>query len=156
MTATHQVDAVWPGTGPRRTGSADYPDAHLLRRGLRNARLLGRTGCVIRRLVARQVGRDVIRLVQGDIRELLFRLPLLQLVLLVEDEEHLALGLQFNLENAGYEVALARTGEEGVAAVAERPVDLIVLDAMLPGELDGYDVARQVRREGHLMPIIML
>ena len=40
-------------------------------------------------------------------------------VLLVEDEEHLALGLRYNLENAGYEVTLARSGEEAIESLAD-------------------------------------
>jgi DNA-binding response OmpR family regulator len=77
-------------------------------------------------------------------------------VLLVEDEEHLALGLRFNLENAGYEVALARTGRDALREVAAGGVDLVILDIMLPGEVDGWDVAREIRRGGIYVPILML
>ncbi len=77
-------------------------------------------------------------------------------VLLVEDEEHLAVGLRFNLENAGYEVTLARTGEEALEQLERDGIDVVVLDIMLPGKLDGYGVARQVRRQGNYVPILML
>ena len=42
-------------------------------------------------------------------------------VLLAEDERHLAVGLRFNLENAGYEVQLVETGEEALAAIRSAP-----------------------------------
>ncbi|MCO5167585.1 MAG: response regulator transcription factor [Planctomycetes bacterium] len=77
-------------------------------------------------------------------------------VLLVEDEEHLALGLRFNLENAGYEVRLVRTGREALQEVERGALDLVILDVMLPGDLDGTDVARAIRRAGNYVPIIML
>jgi len=77
-------------------------------------------------------------------------------VLLVEDEEHLALGLRYNLENAGYEVKLVRTAKEALAELAVTDVDLVLLDVMLPGEQDGHDVARAIRQEGNFVPIIML
>ena len=77
-------------------------------------------------------------------------------VLLVEDEEHLALGLRFNLENAGYEVLLARSGEEALAILTERAIELVLLDVMLGGGVDGFEVARQIRRDDNFVPIIML
>jgi DNA-binding response OmpR family regulator len=77
-------------------------------------------------------------------------------VLLVEDEEHLALGLRFNLENAGYEVALVRSGDSALEEVARAPVDLVILDVMLPGGKDGFAVAQAIRRSGNFVPIIML
>ncbi|MFC1708331.1 response regulator transcription factor [Planctomycetota bacterium] len=77
-------------------------------------------------------------------------------VLLAEDERHLALGLRFNLENAGYEVQLVETGEEALAAIRDAPFDLIILDVTLAGELDGFEVARAVRHEGDFAPILML
>jgi two-component system alkaline phosphatase synthesis response regulator PhoP len=77
-------------------------------------------------------------------------------VLVVEDEDHLAVGLRFNLENAGYEVSLARSADEALAAIAAGPVDLVVLDVGLAGGSDGYAVAQAVRRAGNFVPIIML
>lgn len=77
-------------------------------------------------------------------------------VLLVEDEEHLALGLRFNLENAGYEVALARSAEEALEEIGRGAFDLVILDVMLAGERDGYAVARTIREAGNYVPIIML
>ena len=77
-------------------------------------------------------------------------------VLLVEDEEHLAVGLSFNLENAGYEVRLVRNGAEALALLEDTACDLILLDVMLPGELDGFEIARTIRRNDNFVPIIML
>ena len=78
-------------------------------------------------------------------------------VLLVEDEEHLALGLQFNLENAGYEVELARTGEEALEALAAAAPDLVILDMKMPG-MNGLELAAQIRRESAIdaTQIVML
>jgi DNA-binding response OmpR family regulator len=77
-------------------------------------------------------------------------------VLLVEDEEHLALGLRFNLENAGYEVRLARSGEEALVEALRGAIDLVVLDVMLPGDPGGFEVAQAIRRAGNYVPILML
>ena len=76
-------------------------------------------------------------------------------VLVVEDEAHLAEGLAFNLENAGYETRVARSAPEALDLVARERWDLVILDRML-GAADGVDVARAVRRAKNYTPIIML
>jgi two-component system alkaline phosphatase synthesis response regulator PhoP len=76
-------------------------------------------------------------------------------VLLVEDEAALRLGLSDRLESEGYEVAAAADGEEGFALAREGAFDLIVLDVMLPGK-SGFDVCRDLRREGVDTPVLML
>lgn len=76
-------------------------------------------------------------------------------LLLVEDEEHLAEGLAFNLRNAGYFVEVADTGEAALEVVAKRSFDVILLDVMLPG-VDGLEVARRLRRAGRTTPILMI
>ena len=76
-------------------------------------------------------------------------------ILIVEDEEHLAEGLAFNLRNAGYEVDLVETGEAALEAIGERDYDLVLLDLMLPG-IDGLEVARRMRRDGDTRPILMI
>lgn len=83
-------------------------------------------------------------------------------ILIVEDEEHLAAGIRFNLELDGYEV---ETVADGLAAVdrlapgekaASGPaVDLVVLDVMLPG-LDGFQVVERMRGAGNFTPVLML
>jgi two-component system alkaline phosphatase synthesis response regulator PhoP len=78
-------------------------------------------------------------------------------ILVVEDEQHLAEGLRFNLVAEGYEVALAGTGEEALELLKANPAafDVLVLDVMLPG-IDGFEVMSQLRREGHFIPTLML
>ncbi|MHC4991826.1 MAG: response regulator transcription factor [Planctomycetota bacterium] len=76
-------------------------------------------------------------------------------ILIVEDEEDMVRGLQFNLEARGYAVVTARDGESGYhAALAEEP-DLVLLDIMLP-KRDGYEVCRALRQERPDLPIVML
>jgi len=77
-------------------------------------------------------------------------------ILVVEDEEHIALGLSFNLRNAGYEADVVRSGDEALEAVKRRGYDLVLLDVMLPGGKDGFEVARTIRKTGDYTPIIML
>lgn len=74
-------------------------------------------------------------------------------ILVIEDEQHLAQGLRFNLEAEGHEVEVAGTGERGLELAPA--ADLIVLDVMLPGK-DGFAVARELRAARHYMPILML
>ena len=76
-------------------------------------------------------------------------------ILIVEDDEGIAMGLEDDLRLDGYEVAVARDGEDGVRRARERTFDLIVLDLMLPG-VDGLDICRMLRAEGNKVPIIML
>ena len=76
-------------------------------------------------------------------------------ILIVEDEPDMATGLRDNLEFEGYEVRIARDGEEALASAAERAPDLILLDLMLPRR-NGLDVCRELRHRGMRIPIIML
>ena len=74
---------------------------------------------------------------------------------MVEDEQHLAEGLRFNLEAEGYQVQVAETGEAALQAVeghTEAPAfDVVVLDVMLPGK-DGFAVITEMRRPGSSFP----
>jgi len=78
-------------------------------------------------------------------------------ILVVEDEEHLAEGLRFNLEAEGFEVEIRADGEEAVARLTapERDLDVVVLDLMLPG-LSGFEVLRRTRAAGHFVPVLIL
>jgi two-component system, OmpR family, alkaline phosphatase synthesis response regulator PhoP len=78
-------------------------------------------------------------------------------ILIVEDEQHLANGLRFNLEAECYDTEVVDTGEAALDRVLqpEPPVDLMVLDVMLPG-LSGFEVAAKLREQGHYLPILML
>jgi len=78
-------------------------------------------------------------------------------ILIVEDEQHLAEGLRFNLEAENFEVELAADGVEALRLVDEenKLFDAIVLDVMLP-EVDGFTVAQTLRKKENFTPILML
>jgi DNA-binding response OmpR family regulator len=76
-------------------------------------------------------------------------------VLLVDDEESVQKLLTYPLEREGYRVVQARDGEEALDRYRETPVDLVILDLMLP-RLDGLAVCRRLREERSAVPIIML
>lgn len=76
-------------------------------------------------------------------------------ILVVEDEAAFAVGVIDRLESEGYEVKWERTGLAGYEAGLARPFDLIVLDVMLPGK-SGFDICRDLRREGVSAPVLML
>ncbi len=76
-------------------------------------------------------------------------------ILLVEDEESLAVGLEYNLREEGYTVHWVQDGKQAIEAVQNEVFDLIILDVMLP-HFDGFEVARQVRINNPQMPILML
>jgi two-component system, OmpR family, alkaline phosphatase synthesis response regulator PhoP len=76
-------------------------------------------------------------------------------VLVVEDEQHLADGLRFNLEAEGYQVALVETGEAALESLKSETFDVVVLDVMLPGK-DGFTVMSEMRQTGQFVPTLML
>jgi len=78
-------------------------------------------------------------------------------ILVVEDEEHLAVGIRYNLEAEGYQVSVAEDGRMALRIVEENPgrVDLVILDLMLPG-MSGYAVCETLRSNGEDMPILIL
>ncbi len=78
-------------------------------------------------------------------------------VLVVEDEQHLADGLRFNLEAEGYTVNTLGDGESALALLVDeqQKFDALVLDVMLPGK-DGFAVASELRAAGLYVPILML
>jgi len=76
-------------------------------------------------------------------------------ILLVEDDPGMAKGLAFNLEAEGYEVVVARDGEQGLAEARRGGFDLMIFDVMLP-ERSGFDVLKRVRADGNETPVIML
>jgi len=76
-------------------------------------------------------------------------------VLVVEDEQHLAEGLRFNLEAEGYEVSLVETGEAALETLAGGSFDVVILDVMLPGK-DGFSVISEMRQAGNFIPTLML
>ena len=83
------------------------------------------------------------------------------LVVLVEDEEHLAKGVLFNLEAEGYRTHHEADGDAALACLLDAPltgpdrIAIIVLDCMLPGT-DGFDITRRLRATQRYTPILML
>jgi DNA-binding response OmpR family regulator len=78
-------------------------------------------------------------------------------VLIVDDEPNIVISLEFLMRREGYEVLVARDGEEAVSQIREHRPDLVLLDVMMP-KLNGFDVCRQVRGDPALVEvrIIML
>jgi len=78
-------------------------------------------------------------------------------VLVVEDEQHLAEGLRFNLEAEGYQVQLVDSGEAALEKLKTeaRTFDVVVLDVMLPG-IDGFGVVSKMRELGQFVPTLIL
>ena len=78
-------------------------------------------------------------------------------ILLVEDEEHLARGLKFNLEAEGYPTRVVGDGETALDLLLKQrsEFDLLVLDVMLPGK-DGFAVASELRKASNYIPLLML
>lgn len=79
-------------------------------------------------------------------------------LLVAEDDEDILALLLFGLERAGYEVIVARNGEEALARFGERAPDLLLLDVTMP-RLDGLEVTRRVRAAAgasRRTPIILL
>jgi two-component system alkaline phosphatase synthesis response regulator PhoP len=76
-------------------------------------------------------------------------------LLVVEDEQSLALGIRDALEHAGFQVELAHDGASALALARAEKYDLLVLDLMLPG-LSGLDLLETLRREGHPVRVLVL
>jgi DNA-binding response OmpR family regulator len=78
-------------------------------------------------------------------------------VLVVEDEEHLAQGLRFNLEAEGYAAEVVGDGEAATDRLLQKreKFDAIVLDIMLPGK-DGFSVVSELRAARNYVPVLML
>lgn len=75
-------------------------------------------------------------------------------ILIIDDEKPISDIIKFNLNKEGYETITAFDGREALKKFEEESPDLIILDLMLP-ELDGLEVAKEVRKTSHI-PIIML
>ncbi|BBO87922.1 DNA-binding response regulator [Desulfosarcina ovata subsp. ovata] len=78
-------------------------------------------------------------------------------ILVVDDEEDILELVRYNLAREGYTVVCAASGEEALQAAEAEPLDLIILDLMLPG-IDGLEVARRFRQNSRTKetPIVML
>src|SRR3712207_2008431 len=76
-------------------------------------------------------------------------------VLIVEDDQAMAVALRDGFTYEGYSVQVARDGQTGLKLAGEKGLDLVILDVMLP-RVSGLDVCRQLRGAGNNTPIIML
>lgn len=76
-------------------------------------------------------------------------------ILVVEDEADIADLLRLHLRDLGFEVTLANNGTDGLNLSTSQNWDLIILDLRLPG-VDGLDICRELRRNNHYVPILML
>jgi DNA-binding response OmpR family regulator len=79
----------------------------------------------------------------------------LRKVLIVEDDQAMAVALRDGFTYEGYTVHVARDGQTGLRMASEKDHDLLILDVMLP-RMSGLDVCRQLRGSGNTTPIIML
>lgn len=76
-------------------------------------------------------------------------------ILFVEDEPAFAVGVIDRVRAEGYDIDWAKNGKAGYDMALAKPFDLVILDVMLPGK-NGFDVCRDLRREGIRAPILML
>lgn len=76
-------------------------------------------------------------------------------ILIVEDESHLAEGIQLNLESQGYATEIASNGLDADLLLEEDSFDLVILDVMLPG-IDGFEVCRRLRGRDDRTPVLFL
>jgi DNA-binding response OmpR family regulator len=65
-------------------------------------------------------------------------------ILIADDEPNIVISLEYLLEHAGYQVQVARDGQEALDAIARQPPDLVLLDVMLP-RVSGFDVCQNIR-----------
>ncbi len=77
--------------------------------------------------------------------------------MVVEDEQHLGIGIKYNLEAEGYRVSLVEDGPSALRLIDLSPqsIDMIILDLMLPG-MSGYTVCQKIRDAGLGLPVLML
>jgi two-component system, OmpR family, alkaline phosphatase synthesis response regulator PhoP len=78
-------------------------------------------------------------------------------ILIVDDEPNIVTSLQFLMERSGYDVAVARTGQDALDQSEAEPPDLVILDVMLPG-INGYEVCHRLKTlpGTHAVKVIML
>ncbi len=75
-------------------------------------------------------------------------------ILTVEDDERIRMSVRLALEDEGYEVAEAESGEDALLAFGHNPADVVLIDIMLPG-MDGFEVCRSIRKVSDV-PIVMV
>lgn len=77
-------------------------------------------------------------------------------ILIVEDEVKIAVATKRGLELKGYAVDIVHDADSGLSYAVDPDYDLVILDRMLPGSMDGVELCRRVRDEGSKVPILML
>src|SRR5260370_38814033 len=77
-------------------------------------------------------------------------------VLLVEDNERVAGFVKKGLTEAGHTIDHAGNGRDGMFVAASEPYDVIVMDRMLPGDIDGLDIIAAFRKTGSKTPILFI
>jgi DNA-binding response OmpR family regulator len=92
---------------------------------------------------------------QGSPAEATHASTMSQHILVVEDEQALALGIRDALLHAGYEVDVAHDGNTAMEILKQKSFDLVVLDIMLPGR-SGLEVLRELRQERHDVRVVVL
>jgi len=78
-----------------------------------------------------------------------------KIILVVEDDLSILMGLEENLKLEDYEVITASNGHDGLKFASEKEIDLLLLDIMLPG-INGYEICRKIKKEKPDLPVIML
>jgi DNA-binding response OmpR family regulator len=78
-----------------------------------------------------------------------------QLILIVEDDAHIALGLEEILKGENFETLVSSRGDQALELIGKHRPALVVLDVMLPGT-SGFDVCKQIRARGNNVPVLML
>lgn len=77
-------------------------------------------------------------------------------ILIVEDEHKIASAIKRGLEQQSYAVDVAYDGDDGLAMATTEPYDLIILDRMLPGSIDGIGIVQKLRKQSIHTPILLL
>jgi len=77
-------------------------------------------------------------------------------ILIIEDEQKIAKALKKGLEQESFAVDICFDSDEGVSMATTEPYDLMIIDRMLPGELEGLEICRVVRKQGIDTPILVL
>ncbi len=76
-------------------------------------------------------------------------------VLIVDDEQNILISLEYLMRREGYEVRVARDGEEGLRSLRDQPPDLVLLDVMMP-KLNGFEVCQAIRADSALAGVRVL
>lgn len=76
-------------------------------------------------------------------------------ILIVDDEPNILLSLEFLFKKEGYQVFIARDGEEAMGIIEERVPELVILDIMMP-KVDGYEVCRHLKKHHRDVKVVFL